>query len=76
MSTDNAFAQLWVTPEDDGDIGLRRGEAQKFLKVEFTHLSGIWVSRSLSVGVTCLLSKPLYRIRFPLCSSAEVAQPG
>ncbi len=34
----------------DGDIGLRRGGAQKFPKVEFTHLSEKWVSRSPSVG--------------------------
>ena len=49
MITDNALAQLWVTPKYDGDIGLRTGGAQKFPKVEFTHLFERWVNRSLSV---------------------------
>ena len=49
MSTDSALAQLCVTPKYDGDIGLRMGGAQKFPKVEFTHLSERWVSRSQMV---------------------------
>ena len=49
MSTDNALAQLWVTPKYDGDIGLRTGRAQKFPKVEFTHPYERWVNRSLSI---------------------------
>ena len=76
MRTDNALARLQVTLKCNGDIGLRRGEAQKFPKVEFTHLLGMRVSRSLSVVMTGVLSKPLYRNRFPLCSTAEVAKPG
>ena len=51
MSTDNALARLRVTPKYDGDIGLEMGGAQKFPKVEFTHLSEEWVSRSPSVGL-------------------------
>ena len=49
MSTDNALARLRVTSECNGDIGLRMGGAQKFPKVEFTHLSERRVIRSLSV---------------------------
>ena len=49
MNTDNALAQLRVTPKYDGDIGLRNGGAQKFPKVEFTHLFEKRVIRILSV---------------------------
>ena len=49
MSTDKAFTQLRVTSKHDGDIGLGKGGAQKFPKVEFTHLSERWVSRSQMV---------------------------
>ena len=49
MSTDNALARLRVTSRCNGDIGLRTGGAQKFPKVEFTHLFERWVSRSRSV---------------------------
>jgi hypothetical protein len=50
MSTDNALARLRVTSKCNGDIGLGTGGAQKFPKVEFTHLSERWISRSLSVA--------------------------
>ena len=50
MSTDKALARLRVTSKFDGDIGLGKGGAQKFPKVEFTHLFEKWVSRSPSVG--------------------------
>jgi len=49
MNTGNASAQLRVTSKYDGDIGLGRGGAQKFPKVEFTHLFERWVNRSQSV---------------------------
>lgn len=47
MRTDSALARLRVTPKYDGDIELRMGGAQKFPRVEFTHLSEKRVSRSL-----------------------------
>ena len=50
MNADSALAQLWVTPKCDGDIGLRMGGAQKFSKVEFTHLFEKRVSRSQIVN--------------------------
>jgi hypothetical protein len=46
MNTDEALARLRVTSKCVGDIGLRKGGAQKFPKVEFTHLSERWVNRS------------------------------
>jgi hypothetical protein len=30
MTADNNLAALWVTPKNDGDIGLGKGRTQKF----------------------------------------------
>ena len=49
MTADNALARIRVTSDCNGDIGLEMGGAQKFPKVEFTHLFERWVSRSPSV---------------------------
>ena len=61
MNADSALAQLWVTPKCDGDIGLRMGGAQKFSKVEFTHLFEKRVSRSQIVNP---LQNHYIRIKF------------
>ena len=48
MIADNASAWPRVTPRLGGDTGLRKDGTQKFPMVEFTHPSGIRVSRILT----------------------------